>query len=137
MEIIGIGTDITACTRIARMLERHPESFVDHVFTEGEHLYCVNQAGCVEHYAGRWCAKEAVLKTLGTGWIRGITWRDVEVCRQLSGRPTIRLFGGAKQKADELGIDDILITISHCREYATATAIAIRHTGASGCPAAS
>ncbi|MDO4559153.1 MAG: holo-ACP synthase [Planctomycetia bacterium] len=127
MKIIGIGTDITSCSRIERILARHPDAFIDHVYTEEEHRYCSRHSGSVEHYAGRWCAKEAVLKALGTGWIRGITWRDVEVRHELSGRPTIRLSGGAKEKADSLGIDEVLITISHCREYATATAIAIRH----------
>ncbi|MDD3470789.1 MAG: holo-ACP synthase [Thermoguttaceae bacterium] len=126
MEIIGLGTDITSCARIEHMLEKHPTAFLDHVYTEEEQRYCAQPGSAVEHYTGRWCAKEAVLKTLGTGWIQGITWRDVEVHNELGGRPTIRLSGGAKKIADQLGIDEILITISHCKEYATATAIAIR-----------
>ena len=66
------------------------------------------------------------MKTLGTGWVRGMSWRDIEVSKHKSGRPDILISGGAKEVADRLGIDRILITISHCRAYATATAIAIQ-----------
>lgn len=125
--IVGLGTDIIEIVRIGRMVERHGEVFLNRVFTEGEIRYCQKRKESYQHFAGRWAAKEAVMKTLGTGWIRGVGWRDIEVVSQKSGRPVINIQGGAREFSDKLGIDDILITISHCRAYATATAIAMRH----------
>lgn len=125
--IVGLGTDIIEIVRIGRMVERHGEVFLNRVFTEDEVRYCQKRKECYQHFAGRWAAKEAVMKTLGTGWIRGVGWRDIEVLSQKSGRPVVNIQGGAKEFSDKLGIDDILITISHCRAYATATAIAMRH----------
>ncbi len=124
--IVGLGTDIIEIVRIGRMVERHGEVFLNRVFTEGEIRYCQRRKECYQHYAGRWAAKEAVMKTLGTGWIRGVRWRDIEVEVEKSGKPTIRMHGGAKEYAEKLEIEEILITISHCRANATATAIAVR-----------
>ena len=125
MRIIGIGTDIIECDRIARMLTRHGKRFTAHVYTDEENRYCSGRKVAEQHFAGRWAAKEAVLKALGTGWIAGISWTDVEVVILSGGKPTIRLYRGAAQKATELGITEVLITISHCKAYATATAIAV------------
>jgi len=125
MQIIGIGTDIIECDRIAQMLARHGERFTNHVFTDEEFRYCSGKKIAEQHFAGRWAAKEAVLKALGTGWAAGITWTDAEVVIQAGGKPTIRLHRGAAQKAAELGIAEVLISISHCKAYATATAIAV------------
>lgn len=124
--IVGLGTDIVEIVRIGRMIERHGELFLNRVYTEEEIRYCQRRREYLQHYAGRWAAKEAVMKTLGTGFIRGIGWRDIEVLSRKSGQPMIALHGGARDKADELGIGEILITISHCRAYATATAIAVQ-----------
>ena len=125
MQIIGIGTDIIECDRIGRMLSQHGERFTNHVFTEEEVQYCSGRKIAEQHFAGRWAAKEAVLKALGTGWIAGITWKDVEVVIQLGGKPTIQLHRGAAQKASERGIAEVFISISHCKSHATATAIAV------------
>lgn len=125
MRIIGLGTDITETERVGRMIERHGELFLNRVYTDDEVRYCRDRKQFIQHYAGRWAAKEAVMKTLGTGWAKGVGWRDIEVVSQKSGAPLIAIHGGAKSVADELGIVQILITISHCRAYATATAIAI------------
>ena len=125
MQIIGIGTDIIECDRIARMLIRHGERFTKHVFTEEEFLYCSSKKIADQHFAGRWAAKEAVLKALGTGWAVGISWTDAEVVIQSGGKPTIRLHRGAAHKAADLGISNMLISISHCKAYAMATAIAV------------
>ena len=125
MQIVGIGTDIIECGRIGQMLVRHGEHFTNHVFTKEEFQYCSCRKIAEQHFAGRWAAKEAVLKALGTGWAAGITWTDVEVVIQTSGKPTIRLHQKAAQKAVELGITDVLISISHCKTYATATAVAV------------
>ncbi|MBW3539092.1 MAG: holo-ACP synthase [Planctomycetes bacterium] len=125
--IVGLGTDIVEIVRIGRMVERHGEIFLQRVYTPDEVRYCQRRRECYQHFAGRWAAKEAVMKTLGTGWTRGVSWQDIEVATTRSGQPTIHLHGGARDIADRLEIDEILITISHCREYATATAIAVRH----------
>lgn len=124
MRTIGIGTDITECDRIARMLERHPEQFKSRVFTEAEIRYCDGFRNPVERYTGRWAAKESVLKALGTGWIENITWQDVEVLNEPGGKPTVRLSGGARQVAEHLGITEILLSISHCKSHAVAVAVA-------------
>ncbi|MFO0912288.1 MAG: holo-ACP synthase [Pirellulales bacterium] len=125
MHIVGIGTDIVECLRIAQMIERHGETFIGRVFTEYEIEYCSTRKAATQHYAGRWAAKEAVLKAIGTGWIRGISWRDVEVRNQKGGRPTIALGGGAREVCEKQGVTEILISISHCRSHATAYALAI------------
>ena len=125
MQIIGIGTDIIECDRIGQMLMRHGERFTNHVYTAEEFRYCSGKKIAVQHFAGRWAAKEAVLKALGTGWAAGIAWTDAEVVIQTGGKPTLRLHRGAAQKASELGIIEVLISISHCKSYATATAIAV------------
>jgi holo-[acyl-carrier protein] synthase len=125
MQIIGIGTDITECLRIAQMIERHAELFITRVYTQLEIDYCQSRKQATQHFAGRWAAKEAVLKAVGTGWRRGISWRDVEVRNQPGGKPTIALYGGLRELAIGMGIDQIMISISHCRSHATAYAIAV------------
>jgi holo-[acyl-carrier protein] synthase len=128
-EIIGIGTDITECLRIARMIERHGELFIGRVYTPEEIHYCQSRKQATQHFTGRWAAKEAVLKALGTGWRRGISWRDVEVRNEPGGKPNVVLHGGAREVAGRLGVAEVLLTISHCRTHATATAIAVGEEG--------
>lgn len=123
--IIGIGTDITECLRIARMIERHGELFINRVYTPDEISYCQSRGQATQHFTGRWSAKEAVLKALGTGWRRGIVWRDVEICNEASGRPVVAVRGGVKEVVDQLGIAELLVSISHCRSHATAYAVAL------------
>jgi holo-[acyl-carrier protein] synthase len=125
MNVLGIGTDIVETLRIAQMIERHGELFLGRVYTPHEIGYCSVRKAATQHYAGRWAAKEAVLKALGTGWSEGITWRDVEVRNELGGRPHIVLDGGALEVSRRLGIEQVLISISHCRMYATAFALAL------------
>lgn len=125
MHIAGIGTDIVECLRIAQMIERHGELFLSRVYTRHEIEYCSSRKAATQHYAGRWAAKEAVLKALGTGWIRGVSWRDVEVRNQKGGRPVIALAGGAREICERAGIHQLLISISHCRSHATACAVAL------------
>jgi holo-[acyl-carrier protein] synthase len=124
-EIIGIGTDITECLRIARMIERHGELFITRIYTEAEIEYCQSRKQATQHFTGRWAAKEAILKAIGTGWIKGITWRDVEVRNEPSGKPIVAMRGGAKEIVERLGIAQILISISHCHTHAMAYAIAL------------
>jgi holo-[acyl-carrier protein] synthase len=126
MEIVGIGTDIVECLRIGRMVEQHGELFLNRVYTEREVRYCQARKRAVEHFAGRWAAKEAILKCLGSGWRKGLCWTDIEVRNDPSGKPVVLLCGAAKESAQQLRITDILLSISHCRAYATAHAVAVR-----------
>jgi holo-[acyl-carrier protein] synthase len=123
--VISIGTDIVECSRISQMMEKHGAVFLQRVFTSGEIDYCSDKKMAYQHFAGRWAAKEAVLKTLGTGWAQGVQWTDVEVVRQPTGVPTIELRGRALEVANELGICRVLISISHTKEYAVAFATAL------------
>ncbi len=129
MDIIGIGTDITECLRIARMIERHGELFINRVYTPQEIAYCQSRKQATQHFTGRWAAKEAVLKALGTGWIRGISWRDVEIRNEPGGKPVVAVRGGARDVVERLGITKLLVTISHCHTHATAYAIAVGPQG--------
>ena len=126
MQIVGIGTDIVECLRIGRMIEQHGELFLTRVYTEREIRYCQTRKHATEHFAGRWAAKEAVLKCLGTGWSHGVAWTDIEIRNDLQGKPQVLICGGAKDHAQRLRISDILLSISHCRAYATAYAVALR-----------
>lgn len=123
--VIGIGTDIIECSRIAQMIEKHGDVFLKKVYTADEIAYSSGRKAAVQHYAGRWAAKEAVLKAVGTGWAHGIQWTDVEVVNQQGGKPTIVLRKKALELCNEQGIQQMMISISHCKEYATAYATAV------------
>src|SRR4051812_23208277 len=125
MDIIGIGTDIVECPRIGKMVENHGELFLRRVYTEREIRYCQSRKHAIEHFAGFWAAKEAILKALGGGWSRGVAWTDIEVRIGPNGRPRVLVCGGAKETAIARGIGDILVSISHCRTYATAYSMAL------------
>ncbi len=125
MQILGVGTDIIECIRIGRLIDRHGEAFLTRVFTEREISYCQSRKNATEHFAGRFAAKEAVLKCLGTGMIKGLCWTEIEVRNEQSGKPKIVIQGAAREFARRLKISDFLISISHCRSYATAFVTAI------------
>lgn len=127
MEILGIGTDIIEVPRIGKMIEQHGELFLRRVYTEREIHYCQGRKHAFEHFAGRWAAKEAILKAIGTGWSRGICWTDLEVRHDPSGCPRVLVRGGARDAALDRGISEIRVSISHCRTYATAFSIALRN----------
>jgi holo-[acyl-carrier protein] synthase len=131
-DIVGIGTDVVECLRIAQMIERHADLFINRVYTPAEIRYCQGRKQHTQHFAGRWAAKEAVLKALGTGWKRGISWRDIEVANEAGGRPLATLTGGAREAAEKLGIDEVMVSISHCRSHAVAYALALRETNGNG-----
>jgi holo-[acyl-carrier protein] synthase len=123
--IVGLGTDIVEVRRIERMIERHGEAFLQRIFTPAEIGYCQQRRFASEPFAGRWAAKEAVMKVLGTGFIQGTHFQEIEILSEESGRPRVLLHGSTAALAKQLGIDQILVTMSHSREYATATAIGI------------
>ncbi len=125
MRIIGHGIDIVETARIANLLESHGQRFLDRCFTPAEAAYAGGRRRQVEHLAGRFAAKEAILKALGTGWRDGVAWTHAEVVRLPSGQPRVALHGVCQQIADQLGIDQWSISISHTHTLATASAIAI------------
>jgi holo-[acyl-carrier protein] synthase len=127
-QILGIGTDIVECLRIAQMIERHGESFLTRVYTSYEIRYCQSRKMATQHFAGRWAAKEAILKAMGTGLRHGINWNDVEVRASGDGKPIVGMRGAARDMIEQLGIGQILISISHCRTHATAYALALAPT---------
>lgn len=126
MNVYGIGADITEISRIADMLARHGDSFKKLTFTELEISYCEGHKNSDENFAARWCAKEAILKALGTGYADGIKWRDLEIRNLLSGKPIVAIGGRVLEIAREKNLCDFQITMSHCKEYATAMAIIIQ-----------
>jgi holo-[acyl-carrier protein] synthase len=124
MAIVGTGIDIVECLRIAQMIERHGELFITRVYTDAEIEYCTARKAATQHYSGRWAAKEAVLKALGTGWRRGISWRDIEIRNDRKGAPTVNLRAGARDVMEKAGIRRLHISISHCRSFAVAHVVA-------------
>jgi len=125
MNVYGIGTDIVECDRIAKMIDKHDEMFIKRVYTPKEIEYCAARKSATQHYAGRWAAKEAILKAMGTGWAKGVAWTDIEIRNEMGGAPKVRLGGGARELCEKKGITDILVSISHCESYATAHATAL------------
>ena len=121
--IIGMGVDIAEVERIKAAIERHGEPFLRRVYTAAEREYCEGFRNKYERYAGRFAAKEAAMKALGTGWRRGVRWVDFEVVREAGGRPTIRLDGEAKKIADGTGVKRIALSITHTETTALAQVI--------------
>ena len=121
--IIGLGVDIAEVERIRSAIERHGQPFLRRVFTPAEISYCEGYKNKFERYAGRFAAKEAAMKALGTGWRRGVRWVDFEVVRESTGRPTIALAGEAAKIAATLGVGRISLSITHTSSEALAQVI--------------
>jgi len=122
MNIIGLGFDATDIPRVGDIFERYGDRFLQRVFTEGEIAYCTLRRNPVPHLAGRFAAKEACMKALGTGHSRGVLWKDIEVVRH-GGPPQLRLHGGAARRADQMRVQRSLITITHSDALAMAQVI--------------
>ena len=110
--IIGLGLDATDINRIADTIERYGERFLNRIFTENEIAYCTRRRVPAIHFAGRFAAKEAAMKALGTGYSQGVVWRDVEVVRR-GGPPQLQLHGGAGRRFTAIGGRTSLLTITH------------------------
>src|SRR5713226_7164671 len=117
--IIGLGLDATDIERIAATIERYGERFVHRVFTDGEVAYCTRRRVSAVHFAGRFAAKEAAMKALGTGHSQGVLWRDIEVVRR-GGPPQLQLHGGAARRLSTIGGRSSLLTITHSDDLAMA-----------------
>lgn len=121
MQIIGLGIDLAEIGRVQHLLDKYPR-FAERVFTEGERNYASRFANPARRYAARFAAKEAVMKSMGTGW-RRIRWRDIEVTG--GGQPRVNLFATARDRASMLGVSEVLVTITHTDETAMVMAVAV------------
>src|SRR5713226_7138378 len=121
---VAVGVDIIEVGRVQKVFEHHGERFLQRVFTEAEIWQCRGKA---TRWAGRFAAKEAISKALGTG-IHGVTWREMEVVQLRSGRPTVRLHGNAKRRAELLGLSAFDVSIADLKEFSVAIAVAVQTT---------
>ena len=121
--VVGLGLDIAESDRIEAAINRHGAPFLERLFTPAEVSYCDRHKNRFERYAARFAAKEAAMKALGTGWSRGVRWRDIEVAREPSGKPTLRLAGAAREIAHGLGVKNISLSITHSGNLALAQVI--------------
>ena len=121
--IVGLGIDIAEVARVKAAIERHGETFLRRLYTAKEQEYCERFKNKYERYAGRFAAKEAAMKALGTGWRFGVRWRDIEVRREPTGKPSLRLDGVAGEFAQRLGVKNISLTITHSGNLALAEVI--------------
>ena len=123
MSIIGHGIDLVNCERIAKVHAAHPERFLSRILTEAERKRAAQFADPIPFISGRWAAKEAILKMIGTGWRGQISWNDMEILPDRLGRPVVTLSGETKRRAEELGIRRVLLSITHTTTTAAASAI--------------
>jgi holo-[acyl-carrier protein] synthase len=121
--ILGIGVDLCEVDRIAEAIARHGERFLTRIYTEAERTYCESKPNRMERFAGRFAAKEAAMKAIGTGWRRGVAWRDFEVTRAATGQPMIVFGGVARKIADQLGVKRALVSITHIKSMAMAQVV--------------
>ncbi|MCD6176032.1 MAG: holo-ACP synthase [Planctomycetes bacterium] len=128
MKIIAHGIDLVDFGRIEEMLEKHPERFLKRVYTKTEQADADKHVRRVEKLAGRFAAKEAVMKLIGTGWRDGVAWTDIEVVNDPLGRPVVNISGKVKEFADQKGIEQITLSITHTSNFAIASAVALQES---------
>ncbi len=121
--ILGHGIDLIECSRIAKVYQSHGQHFLDRVLTPAEQERARQFADPIPFIAGRWAAKEAILKMLGTGWRGQIAWTDMEILPDALGRPVVTLSGECTRLAAHLGITRVLLSITHTHQTAAASAI--------------
>lgn len=119
MNVLGLGVDLTDIPRVAAVFEQYGDRFLRRVFTDGEIAYCTRRRNPVPHLAGRFAAKEAAMKALGTGHSRGVLWKDIEIVRH-GGPPQLQLHGGAARRAASMNVRGSLLTITHSEALAMA-----------------
>jgi holo-[acyl-carrier protein] synthase len=122
--IIGIGIDLVKIDRIDKA-GNNRSGFLERVFTEREREYCYRQKYPAQHFAGRFAAKEAVLKAIGTGWSAGVKWTDMEVLHGDGGGPVVNISGRVKDLMDLKGVKQILLSYSHDEGYAVAHVVLV------------
>ncbi len=121
--ILGTGVDLAEVNRIRLAIERYGSRFTDRIYTRGEIDYVERKANRFERYAGRFAAKEAGMKAIGTGWKHGVRWQDFEVANLPTGRPTLRLHGVAAAIAERMGVKSVQLSITHTAELGMAHVI--------------
>ena len=121
--ILGVGTDLTEVARIRQSIAQFGERFLNRIYTDGERRYAASKANAAERFAARFAAKEAGMKAIGTGWRRGVTWKDFEVVNEASGRPTLKLSGVAREIAARMGVKSVSVSLTHTSELAFAVVI--------------
>jgi holo-[acyl-carrier protein] synthase len=122
--VLGLGTDLIETKRVQESIDRFGERFLERVFTEGEIAYCRRKKNAGESFAARFAAKEAGAKALGTGISRGVNWKELEVRREMSGKPTLHLSGRAAELAEAMGVRRLQLSLTHSRELAMAVVVA-------------
>lgn len=118
-----MGSDLAEVHRIQQSVERYGARFLERVYTEIERSYSMRKKNYAERLAGRFAAKEAGMKAIGTGWRRGVTWKDFEVVNEPSGKPTLKLSGAAARIAEQMGVKSIALSITHTAAMAMAVVI--------------
>jgi holo-[acyl-carrier protein] synthase len=122
--VLGLGTDLIETRRVQESIDRFGERFVERIFTAGEIAYCTRKKNAAESFAARFAAKEAGAKALGTGISRGVSWKEFEVKREASGRPSLHLSGRAQELAEAMGVKRIQLSLTHTRDLAMAVVVA-------------
>jgi holo-[acyl-carrier protein] synthase len=122
--VLGLGTDLIETKRIQESMDRFGERFLERVFTVGEISYCRRKKNAAESFAARFAAKEAGAKALGTGISHGVNWKELEVRREVSGKPTLHLSGRAAELAEAIGVRRLQLSLTHSRELAMAVVVA-------------
>lgn len=125
MGIIAHGIDLVDCPRIEQMIAKHGERFIQRVFTDAEQAYAKANRNEIEKLAGRFAAKEAILKLIGTGWRGKIAWTDIEIVNNSTGQPEVTVRGEVAKIAGNLGIEHISVSITHTANFAIASAVAL------------
>jgi len=125
MKIVAHGIDLVDCPRIEEMVKKHGSHFLDRVFTKAVQGLALKAKNNMERLAGRFAAKEAVLKLMGTGWRGKIAWTDIEVLNNHLGCPIVTLRGEVEKIADKLGIEQVTLSISHTANFVMASAVAL------------
>ncbi len=121
--ILGIGIDMEEVDRIRLVIDRHGARFLSKVFTAREIEYVEDKANRFERYTARFAAKEAAMKALGTGWNKGVQWKDLEIVNSPDGCPSLRLAGGALSRAMQMGYRRAHVSMSHTRRAAIAQVV--------------
>ncbi len=124
MKICGVGVDVIEVSRLERVLARWGDAFVTRVFTSAERERARPPRVRTTRLAARFAAKEAVMKALGLGW-RTMAWREIEILNDALGKPTVTLRGSARKAAEEQGIAEVYVSLSHTHHLAFASAIAV------------
>lgn len=121
--VVGLGSDLIEIVRIAHSIERFGTRFLSRVFTPEEIAYCQSKRNAAESFAARFAAKEAGAKALGTGISHGISWPEIEVRREPSGKPTLYWTGRARELTMKLGVRTSSLTLTHSRDVAMAVVV--------------